>query len=193
MTLPTAQAPGFVVWLTGLPASGKTTVARTLAPWIAERVSALRLLDSDEVREALTPQPRYTPEERDLFYRALGYLASLLTEHGVVVVVAATAPLQRHRDEARARIPAPRFVEVHVDCPPQRCRERDPKGLWGRADRGEIQSLPGAGAPYEAPAAPEVRVSSADDDAPASARQVLDHLEASALLPRSRRRGQAPS
>lgn len=185
LTLPTTQAPGFVIWLTGLPASGKTTVARTLAPWIAERVSALRLLDSDEVRKALTPEPRYTPEERDLFYRALGYLASLLAEHGVAVVVAATAPLQRHRDEARARIPAPRFVEVHVNCPPQRCRERDPKGLWARADRGEIQTLPGAGASYETPAEPELRVDTTTADARANARRILDHLETSALLPQS--------
>ncbi len=172
----TLVRPGFVVWLTGLPSSGKTTLAHALGRLLAERGIDAALLDSDELRRRLTPNPTYSDGERDGFYRTLAILAELLAAHGVNVLIAATAPKREHRQAARDRIS--RFAEVHVDCPPEVCRARDPKGLWRRADRGEINTLPGAGAPYEAPEAPEVRIDTSCRPVDAAAREILAQLDA---------------
>jgi len=172
--MPKEIRPGFAIWLTGLPSSGKTTLAHALSRLLAEREIAVQILDSDDLRRRLTPKPTYLPEERDWFYNVIAFLAELLTANGVNVLVAATASKRAYRQAARERIA--RFAEVYVDCPPEVCRARDPKGLWGRADRGEITGLPGAGASYEPPEMPEVRVDTARYPVEESARQVLRQL-----------------
>jgi len=167
--------PGFVIWLTGLPASGKTTVAHALSDLLLNRGVSVQILDSDQLRRKLTPNPIYSPEERDWFYDVVTFLAGLLTDNGVNVLVAATAPRRAYREAARARVH--RFAEVYVDCSPQICRARDPKGLWKRADKGEIDSLPGLGAPYEPPDSPEVRVDTVRLSSEAAAQQILHQLD----------------
>ena len=145
---------GAVVWITGLPASGKSTLAALLQERLAGAGRTAALLDSDAVREALVPRRSYRPEERDAFYATLGRLAALLSAQGLLVLVAATAPRREHRDEARRL--APRFVEVFVQTSADECAHRDTKGLWERARSGEIANLPGFGTPYEPPASAEV-------------------------------------
>ena len=174
--MPKDARPGFALWLTGLPSSGKTTLAHALRRLLAERGIAVQILDSDELRRRLTPNPTYSAEERDWFYGIITFLAELLTTNGVNVLIAATAARRAYRQAARERIP--RFAEVHVECAPEVCRARDPKGLWQRADRGEITNLPGAGVPYEAPDAPEARVDTARHSAEAAAHRVLKQLDA---------------
>ncbi len=173
MTLETV--PGFAIWLTGLPASGKTSLATVLRPLLRARGAAVQILDSDDLREIFTPTPTYSAEERDWFYNVITYLAGLLTNNGVNVLIAATAPQRTYREAARARIA--RFAEVYVACTASVCRARDPKRLWQRADKGEITDLPGADLPYEVPPAAEIRVDTdrlAADDA---ARFILDKLD----------------
>ena len=148
--------PGFAIWLTGLPSSGKTTVAHALSDLLAERGIAVQVLDSDELRTRLTPNPHYSPQERDWFYAMVTFLAELLTQNGANCLIAATASRRAYREAARRRIK--RFAEVYVDCPPAVCQERDPKGLWQRAHKREIDALPGFGSPYEPPESPDVRV-----------------------------------
>jgi len=114
------------------------------------------ILDSDEVRQVLTPNPTYTSEERDRFYRGLVDLAHLLTDYGVNVIIAATGSWRAYREAARKQLHP--FVEVYVRCPVEVCRQRDPKGLYARADAGEITHLPGVGVPYEEPENPAVIV-----------------------------------
>ena len=167
--------PGFTIWLTGLPSSGKTTVAHALSRLLSERGIAVQELDSDDLRRKLTPDPTYSPEERDWFYDVVTFLAGLLTDNGVNVLIAATASRRAYRQAARDRIA--RFAEVYVDCSPEVCRARDPKGLWKRADKGEITTLPGAGVPYEPPQSPEVRVDAARLSVEEAARYVLARLD----------------
>jgi len=140
---------GIVVWFTGLPASGKTTLATS----VQERLPDSILLDSDVVREALGADG-YGRADRDDFYRILAKLAKLIQDQGQVVLVAATAPRRAHRDAARALIP--HFVEVHVRTPIATCEARDVKGLYARARAGDAPALPGIGGAYEPPLAPDV-------------------------------------
>jgi adenylylsulfate kinase len=145
---------GVVVWVTGLPSSGKTT----LAARAQGRLPGSILLDSDEVRAAIAPGLGYAPEERDRFYAALARLAGLLARQGQTVLVAATAHRRAYRDDARAA--APRFVEVFVDVDREVCVQRDAKGLYARRP----PDLPGAGVEYERPEAPQVRAAGGLDD-----------------------------
>lgn len=161
---------GWALWLTGLPASGKTSLARALRDQLTARGTAVVILDSDEVRRVLTPNPVYTREERNRFYAGIVDLAELITGYDVNVIIAATASRRAYRDEARDRL-AP-FAEVWVRCPLEVCRERDPKELYARADAGEITTLPGIGVPYEEPIAPDAVVDS-DRTSPAEEAKTL--------------------
>lgn len=146
-----------VVWITGLPASGKSTLAARLQRRIAHAI----LLDGDEVR-AVLGMHGYDAAARDAFYRALAGLAALVARQGCVAIVAATAPAHAHRQHARAL--APRFVEVLVDTPLAVCADRDVKGLYAAARRGDVATLPGEGVAYERPAAPDVVARGGEDD-----------------------------
>lgn len=163
---------GAIVWVTGRPAAGKSTLARAIAARLAPLGPAPVLLDGDAVRAALVPAPGYDPAARDAFYATLGNLALLLAGQGFVVLVAATANRRAFRDRVRAR--APRFVEVLVDVPEAVCAARDAKGLYAAARAGAAPELPGAGAAYEPPIAPEV-VATGGEDA-AAVESVLDRL-----------------
>ena len=150
------------MWVTGLPAAGKSTLARRIRDRLAAEGRPAVLLDGDAVRAALVPAPGYDDAAREAFYETLGNLALAIADQGLVAVVAATAHRRVFRDRVRAR--AARFVEVFVDVPAAVCAARDAKGLWARARAGDAPALPGAGVPYEAPPAPEVVASGGEDD-----------------------------
>ncbi len=154
---------GAVAWVTGLPSSGKSTLARRLVDRLRAAGRPAVVLDGDAVRAALVPAPGYDEAGRAAFYETLGNLALTLAAEGLVAVVAATAHRRAFRDRVRAR--APRFIEIHVAAPAEVCAARDPKGLWARAGRGEAPALPGAGVAYEPPLAPEVVAAGGEDGA----------------------------
>ncbi len=162
---------GWALWLTGLPASGKTTLAGALRQQLADLGVEAIILNSDEVRGVLTPNPTYKDEERDRFYMDLVDLARVLTCQGANVIIAATGSRRDYREAARKHLSP--FAEVWVRCPIDVCRARDPKGLYARADAGEIDSLPGVSVPYEPPEKPAVIVDTDHLTAEASARKVL--------------------
>jgi adenylylsulfate kinase len=157
---------GVVAWITGLPSAGKSTLARRVAERCRAAGLPCALLDGDEVRAALVPPPGYDDEARDRFYGTLARLAALLAGQGLVVVVAATAHRRAWRE--RARHGAPRFVEVLVATPLDACAARDAKGLYARARAGGATALPGAGAEYEPPLAPDVVAAGGEDEAAAA-------------------------
>lgn len=167
-------AHGAVVWFTGLPSSGKTTLARRVRVQLEHAGCAAVVLDSDELREVLD-EHSYAPADRDRFYRALSALAVLLARQGIVALIAATAPRRRDRDRARSALvgddgaQAARFVEVWVDTPLAECEARDAKGLYAQARRGAASELPGAGVAYEAPVSPEVVANGGFDEAAVAA------------------------
>lgn len=164
----------FGVWITGLPASGKSTIAAKLSAQLNARGVDVAVLESDELRKIFTPSPRYDSTERDMFYRQMVYVGALLTQHGVPVVFDATANRRIYRQWARQQIH--RFVEVYVECPLATCIARDPKGVYRRGREGEAQAVPGLQAPYEAPENPEI-VLYGDREAPEdAARRVIMKL-----------------
>ncbi len=165
----------FALWLTGRPASGKSTIARALAAELARRGVRAAILESDELRKVFTPRPTYTEEERETFYGSLAFIGKLLVAHGVPVIFDATANRRRWRDAARAAIP--RFVEVFVDAPVEVCAARDPKGLYRQAREGAVATLPGVGADYEPPLRPELEVHADQEDPVVCARRIADALD----------------
>jgi adenylylsulfate kinase len=155
-----------VAWLTGLPSSGKSTLARRVADRCRAAGLPCAVLDGDDLRAALVPAPGYDGEARERFHETLARLAALLAAQGLVVIVAATAHRRAWRE--RARRLAPRFVEVHLATPLDACEARDAKGLYARARAGGATALPGAGAAYEVPLLPDVVASGGEDDAAAA-------------------------
>jgi adenylylsulfate kinase len=167
----------FAVWLTGLPGSGKSAIARELVRLLHERGIEASVLESDVMRTQLTPFPRYDDAGRDFFYGALAEIGAALVARGRPVVFDATANRRGHRDAARSRIG--RFCEAYVDTPLEVCRARDPKGLYRDA---AVHTLPGAQAPYEPPLAPEI-VLHGEGGAPAEqAVRIVEHLAARGWL-----------
>ncbi len=160
---------GTVIWLTGLPASGKSTLAGSIAEALRLRDVPCCVLDGDAVRGALVPSPGYDDAARDAFYATLARLAALLAEQGLVVVVPATAGRRAWRKRARALAPA--WVEVWITGSVTDCEAHDPKGLYEAARSGRLRGLPGVDAPFEPPTEPDV-VAEGGQDARAVARVI---------------------
>jgi len=174
---------GWGVWVTGLPGSGKSVISRTLIKFLQEEKMHAQLLSSDALRKILTPKPCYSIGERDLVYETLVYIAVLLTQNGVNVVIDATANLRRYRDNARERIP--QFIEVYLDCPLEVCMKREarrretffaPREIYSRALEGKADTVPGIGQPYEPPLHPEVTVSTLQSNSEQAAMRILDEI-----------------
>jgi|Deesub1362A_J573_1020465.scaffolds.fasta_scaffold00008_151 adenylylsulfate kinase len=146
----------FAVWLTGIPSSGKTTLARGLSEKLREMGVKVVILESDELRKLLTPNPQYTEEERDYFYRAMAVIGRYLVDNGISVIFDATAHKRKYRENARKLIK--NFIEVYVYAPLEVCLKRDVKGLYSKALKGEIKTLPGLQEPYEEPPEPDVKL-----------------------------------
>jgi adenylylsulfate kinase len=164
----------FAVWITGRPASGKSTITAAVASALAARNIDFEVIESDALRRAVTPHPTYTDEEREIFYSAMTVMGELLAKHGVAVIFDATAHRHAWREHARQRIA--RFAEVYVDCTEEICRARDPKGIYRKAREGLATSVPGVQVPYEVPARPEVIVQGDRMRPDEAAQRIIDHL-----------------
>jgi len=162
------------VWITGLPASGKSTLTRALCEQLKNRGIEPAVLESDDLRKVMTPQPRYDEQERDAFYRQMIFVGTLLTRHGVPVIFDATANRRKWRDEARRAMP--NFLEVFVNSPLELCMARDPKGIYRKARRGEASTVPGVHSAYEPPEHPDLTVDGTEDPV-AAARRIVELMQ----------------
>jgi sulfate adenylyltransferase/3'-phosphoadenosine 5'-phosphosulfate synthase len=181
------HASGLTIWLTGLSGAGKSTIAGRLAAELRAEGRRVEVLDGDAIRENLSKGLGFSKEDRDTNIRRIGYVAQLLTRNGVTVIVAAISPYRAVRDEVRARIGD--FIEVHVDCNMDELVRRDVKGLYLRALAGEITHFTGVSDPYEAPAAPEVRVDTRSQTADESVAMILEVVRGGGGLPGARPHG----
>ncbi|MCK5626661.1 adenylyl-sulfate kinase [Candidatus Bathyarchaeota archaeon] len=158
---------GWAIWITGLPGSGKSIVARTLKQRFSKEGIRSQIISSDQLRRILTPDPVYSEDERDMVYQTLTYIVEVLIRNGVNVIIDATGNKRKYRDDCRAKIK--RFFEVYLRCPLETCIEREssreethmaPKDIYAKAQTNEHSTVPGLGGPYEAPKTPEVLVDS---------------------------------
>ncbi|MEW6544740.1 MAG: adenylyl-sulfate kinase [Nitrospirota bacterium] len=177
----TRHPSAFAIWLTGLPASGKSAIAAALKPRLEALGRHVEVLESDELRRVLTPSATYSREERDLFYRALAVMGSRLVANRVTVIFDATANRRAYRDFARSLIPG--FLEVAVECPLEVCMARDRKGTYRKGQAGDSRTVPGLQEAYEPPLAPEVRIDSLQTTPEKAADLILSVLRERGLIP----------
>ncbi|MGB4679237.1 adenylyl-sulfate kinase, partial [Methanothrix sp.] len=171
----------WVMWFTGLPGSGKTTIAMEVKERLQERGIKVKILQLDEIRRVITPVPKYTEEERDIVYASLAYMGKILAEEGINTIIDATANRRRYRDLARRLIP--NFAEVFIRAPLEVCMDREekrdavfsPKGIYRRAGRGDT-TIPGVDVPYEEPISPEIWVDAARSSPLESSNHIADRI-----------------
>src|SRR3569833_2723348 len=169
-TAKSEHMPPFAIWVTGLPASGKSTLVAALGRALKNYGVDVVVLESDTLRKILTPDARYDEQERTRFYHQMTGIGALLVDQGVSVVFDATANRRAYRAEARAKLA--RFLEVYVDSPLAVCLARDPKGIYRRGREQEAATVPGIQAAWEPPESAEVIVHG-DREMPEAAAQRL--------------------
>ncbi|MDB5291628.1 MAG: cysC [Phycisphaerales bacterium] len=173
---------GVTLWLTGLSASGKSTIACVVEKMLLDRKKHAYRLDGDNVRHGLNKNLGFSAEERAENIRRIGEVAKLFTDAGVIVIASFISPYRKDRDAVRENLGAGDFVEVYVKVSVEAAERRDPKGLYKKARAGEIKGFTGIDDPYEAPERPEIVIDTESTDPENAARQILEYLDAHGYL-----------
>jgi adenylylsulfate kinase len=173
---------GTVVWLTGLSGAGKSTVAREFVRYLNASGRRAHVLDGDELRTGLCSDLGYTHEEREENVRRAGEVAKILVDAGLIVVVALISPFAKDRQNVRKRFADNEFFEVYCACPIEVCEERDVKGLYRQARKGNIQEFTGVSSPYEVPLNPDIVLYSNREPLAESVRKLIGLLQRTGLL-----------
>jgi bifunctional enzyme CysN/CysC len=171
-----------VLWLTGLSGAGKSTIARAVERELFALGCQTTLLDGDQLRHGLTGDLGFSAEDRKENIRRAGEVARLFFENGSIVICGFVSPFREHRERVREIFPEGRFLEVHVDCDLEVLRARDVKGLYGKAQRGQVAEFTGVTSPYEVPENPELTVRTDRENVPSIVARVLKLLRNSGLL-----------
>lgn len=175
------QLPGFTIWFTGLPCSGKSTISEILAETIRAERGMIEILDGDVIRTNLSKGLGFSREDRETNLKRIAFVCTLLTRNGVPNIAAAISPFQNVREYARESIG--NYVEVYTRCSLEACIERDVKGMYKKALAGEIKGFTGVDDPFDEPENPEVIVDT-DQESPAeSAAKIIKHLRDNRYLP----------
>ena len=166
-----------IIWLTGLPAAGKTTLAREIARRLEKLGVRAFVLDGDDLRQGLNSDLGFSRAARNESVRRAGHAAKLLLDSGTIAVAALISPFRNQRQRIRELAGQERFVEIFVDAPLHVCERRDPKGLYASARAGDIRDVTGIDSPYEPPEDPDIRLRSAERPPGELAGQVIRYLQ----------------
>ena len=175
-SFPPRHRQGACIWFTGLSGSGKSTTAEVLTVLVMEHGRQVTVLDGDVVRTHLSKGLGFSKEDRDINIRRIGYVGAEIVRHGGIVVCAAISPYRATRADIRNLVAADQFIEVFVDTPLSVCEERDSKGMYAKARRGEIRGFTGIDDPYESPDKPEVTLDTVSHTPEENARRIIDLL-----------------
>jgi len=179
---PPIHQRGFCIWFTGLSGAGKSTIAEVLANLLMERGRQITILDGDVVRTHLSKGLGFSKEDRDMNIRRIGFVASEIIRHNGLAICAAVSPYRATRNEVRNMIGEDRFIEVFVDTPLEVCEQRDTKGMYARARRGEIKNFTGIDDPYDVPLNAEIRLTTTDCSPEENARNIVGFLVHNKML-----------
>lgn len=164
-----------LIWLTGLSGSGKSTIADKLEQELYFKGFKTYLLDGDNIRHGLNNNIDFTEEGRKENIRRIGEVAKLFMDAGIIVITAFISPFKEDRDRVRKLVSEGEFIEVHVDCPLEICEQRDVKGLYAKARKGEIPNFTGISSPFEAPESAEITVKTAEHSLEECVSQILEY------------------
>ena len=169
---------GCTIWLTGLPSSGKSTIAFTLEHMLIQKGQLAYVLDGDNIRHGLNRNLGFSAEEREENIRRIGEVSKLFANAGFISITSFISPYRADRDRARRMHEASdlEFIEIHVSTPVDTCEERDPKGLYKKARKGEIKGFTGVDDPYEEPQHPELRFTTLLESPEEIARMIISEL-----------------
>lgn len=173
---------GCVIWLTGLSGSGKSSIANQLEVKLHSLGKSVYILDGDNVRHGLNSDLGFSDGERVENIRRIGEVAALFADAAIITIVSFISPFRKDRETARKKVPAGRFFEVFVNAPLKLCEERDPKGLYKKARRGEILDFTGINSPYEIPISSELEVDTGALSIEESADKIIDLLTQKRIL-----------
>lgn len=176
------QRRGAAVWLTGLPAAGKSSIALAMQDLLHARRIEACVLDGDLLRRGLCSDLGFSRADRSENVRRVAEVARLMVDARLIVLVALISPFEEDRATARHTIGSDRFVEVHVDTPLAVAEARDPKGLYARARHGAARDVTGIDSPYEPPKAPDIRIDTTRTSIDDAARLIAQHLQQMRLL-----------
>ena len=171
-----------ILWFTGLSASGKTTIANLLEEYLHARDRHTFLLDGDNIRHGLNKDLSFTDPDRVENIRRIAEISKLMTEAGLIVIVSVISPFYTDRHMARSLMEEGEFIEIYLNASIELCASRDPKGLYKKAQNGEIKNFTGIGSPYDIPKSPEIIIDSSNTEAIDAANQILLYLESNNYL-----------
>lgn len=175
---------GLLLWFTGLPSSGKSTIAHAVEEQLHQRGCRTIVLDGDNIRHNLCADLGFSVQDREENIRRIGEVAKLFVEAGTIVLAAFVSPIRRDRDRVRGMFQHGDFLEIHCHCPADICAKRDPKDHYRRARAGELKEFTGVSAPYEEPADAELKLETGALPVAACADQVISLLLERAVIPR---------
>jgi len=179
---PPRHKQGVCIWFTGLSGAGKSTTAEVLTQLLLEQGRQVTVLDGDVVRTHLSKGLGFSKDDRDTNIRRIGFVAAEIVRHGGTAVCAAVSPYRATRNDVRSLVGGDHFVEVFVDTPLDVCEERDFKGLYAKARRGELTGFTGIDDPYEPPVSPEITLDTVTSTPEENARRIVEYLRAKGLL-----------
>lgn len=173
-----------ILWFTGLSGSGKSTLAHAVEDELYRRGCSTSVLDGDNVRHGLCGDLGFSEDDRSENIRRIGHVAALFVDTGVIVLTAFISPFKVDRDRVRMIVEKEQdFIEVYCNCPIEVCEQRDVKGLYNRARKGEISNFTGISSPYEEPENPDLVVNTGTEDLTSCVHRVIDFLMARGLIP----------